>query len=236
MGNDELTPFESKENYLESRKSKGSKTNFHDEEPDKPGMIERFINNFKKYLKIKSKYKTGIIALIILTFAIVGFFNIKSKFFSTRESVKTSAFASLKEVTPIKNLSTLEYTYNSMTKVLDGENIKYHVAYSGKVISGIDTSKINYEADNDKKVVVVTLPKVTIQDVAVDINSLDFIFVKDKYNTETVAQEGYKACVEDIRKKVQNNIKLNEFALDNAKSIIEASCKSLKPDYKVVFK
>lgn len=31
MGNDELTPFESKENYLESRKSKGSKTNFHDE-------------------------------------------------------------------------------------------------------------------------------------------------------------------------------------------------------------
>ena len=53
--------------------------------------------------------------------------------------------SSLEKVLEIDELSTAEYTYNAVAKKhsQDGKEIKYYVAYEGKVTAGVDFEKID---------------------------------------------------------------------------------------------
>ena len=50
--------------------------------------------------------------------------------------------------------------------------------------------------------ITVTLPKVTLDDPEVDIDSLKYMFQEKKANDGTVSGEAYKACIRISRKKV----------------------------------
>ena len=59
-------------------------------------------------------------------------------------------------------------------------------------------------------------------DCDVQQESMDFIFMKDKYETETVSTEAYAACVSDLETKVLEETVFFDMARENAISSIEA--------------
>lgn len=155
--------------------------------------------------------------------------------------LSTVSESSLREVLEISELSTAEYPYNGIaTKYSDdGEKVLYHVAYEGKVTAGIDFTKVLLNIDQDGHRILITLPEVEVNKETVDVTTMDFIFLKDKYETETISKEAYDLCMEDLEKTAAEQKNLLIFAEDSAKSCIEALLEpflaSMGSDYVIEF-
>ena len=133
--------------------------------------------------------------------------------------------SSLEEIINVSELSTFEAVYNGVAKVTDKEKteeIDYYVSYEAKVKAGIDFEQVKVHVDNEAKKISITIPEVKITDVSVDIASLDYIFMDDDANTETVSQEAYKACIEDVTNESSSETAIYELAEKNANNIVEA--------------
>lgn len=133
--------------------------------------------------------------------------------------------ATLERVIDVDELSTFEAVYNGITEVMNKEhpeNIDYYVYYEAKVKAGIDFEKVEVDIDNEAKKISVMIPEIKINDINVDIASLDYIFENERANTETVSQEAYKAAIEDVTNESARENRIYELAEQNAKNIIEA--------------
>lgn len=142
--------------------------------------------------------------------------------------VTTNIDARLEEVVRSGRLYTAEYPYNGYVAVTDDEGAaKYYVAYEGTVKAGIDDIKdINLTVDKDSKTITIQLPEVKVYPPEVDAGTLEYIFVDEKYNTETVASEAFKKASEDIRTKVEND---NEFKMAATETVKTAERAIIKP-------
>lgn len=177
--------------------------------------------------KLSKKQKVLIcVGGILLTFIIIVLITFLPKLLNPDAgTVTTISQSSLEKVIEINDLSTLDYTYNAITAVYDEKNdtkLKYHVAYEGVVTAGIDITKINIETDENTKKIIITLPDAVIQDVSVDMGTLDFIFEDSDYETETVSQEAYKASLNDLERKAYEEVDLLAMAKDNAIAAMNA--------------
>lgn len=186
-------------------------------------MFTKDIENMN-YQGKKSKKKLLACCVFIIIIIGAAVFFLPKALKSDRGKVTTITEATLEEVIEISDLSTLDYTYNSITDVKDedGETVKYHVAYKGKVTAGIDLEKVDVSVDEETKKIVVRVPETMIQNIDVDMGTMEFIFEKDKYETETVTQEAYKACRADLEKKATGESTLLSMAKDNAIDAITA--------------
>lgn len=155
--------------------------------------------------------------------------------------LSTVSESSLREVLEINELSTAEYPYNGIaTKYSDdGEKALYHVAYEGKVTAGIDFTKVLLNIDQEGCRILITLPEVEVHKETVDVTTMDFIFLKDKHETETISKEAYDLCMEDLKETAAEQKNLLVFAEESAKSCIEALLEpwlaSIGSDYVVEF-
>lgn len=114
---------------------------------------------------------------------------------------------------------TAEYPYNGYAVVYeeDEETVKYYTAYEGTVKAGIDVSKIQVFLDKEAGIIIIRLPQITVAEPWVDPGTMEYIFENEKYNTETVAQEAYKAALADLSERVSADTKLADTAAENAK-------------------
>lgn len=170
--------------------------------------------------KVKLMIAGGILAVILVAVAFL-----MPRLFSSKEpQVTTITKASLEKVLEISDLETLDYTYNSIVDIMDedGETAKYHVAYEGVVTAGIDFEKIGISVEDETKTVVITVPEAEVQNVYVDMGTMEYIFEKDRYETETVSQEAYHRCCEDLEKKAKEETSLLTIARDNAIEAVNA--------------
>lgn len=179
--------------------------------------------------------KKIIITIGILLVVGIGFVLVKTSKGGIFSTVSTS---SLQKVFEISELDTIEYAYNAVaTKYTKDKDPKYYVAYEGKVRAGIDFSKIDIKVDKENKKVTLTIPEIIITDVTVDSNSMDYIFVKDKYETESVHYESLTLCKEDLQNRIEKEELFYETAKENTKLAIEALIKpwieSVDDEYKV---
>jgi predicted RND superfamily exporter protein len=142
--------------------------------------------------------------------------------FSGSGDVTISVETSLKEMITSSQLRTAEYTYNSIAEVKDGDNTKYYVSYNGTVSAGFDFEKVQIVRDG--KVIQIIVPDVQILEVIVD-PELDYIFIKDKYDTEQTYAEATEACKEDLWVKAQTNETLLKTARESAEDTLEALIK-----------
>ncbi len=189
---------------------------------DKKFNLIKFFKNAGKIAKIIM----GIAAMLLVVITILCIIFAPSG--ETTFSVKTS----LKEVLETSNLSTAEYTYNSIAKIpidtskeLNDDNIKYHVAYKGIVKAGFDFQKI--ETVEKENSIIVIIPKIEIQNV--DVNTdLEYIFIKQKYDTENTYAEAYNACYKDLEAKAKTNKTLITTAIDSAIETVTALTKPLE--------
>lgn len=148
--------------------------------------------------------------------------------------------STLEKIINVSDLSTFEAVYNGIANVKndeDSEKIDYYVSYDAKVKAGLDFEKVKITVDNTEKIITVQLPEIEITDVNVDITSLDYIFINNTANTETVSEEAYKKCIEDVTNESNSENAIYELAEQNAHNIIEALIspfvKQLDDEYKL---
>ena len=166
--------------------------------------------------RIKFKH----IAVLIVTALMI-----KIKIFNKKSEPTIISKATLEKVINVSDLSTFEAIYNGVAAVANEENpenIDYYVSYEAKVKAGIDFELVEVEVNETDKVITVTLPEVKITDVDVDIASLDYIFMNNKANTQTVSEQAYKKCIKDVTKESNSTDEIYESARQNARNIVEA--------------
>jgi hypothetical protein len=128
----------------------------------------------------------------------------------------------LKDVITASQLRTAEYTYNSIAEVKDGDTTKYYVAYQGTVYAGFDFEKVKIQ--KEENCIQIIVPDVQIQEVTVDAD-MDYIFTKDRYDTEQTYAEAAAVCKMDLREKAEQNEKLLKTARESAENTLKALIK-----------
>lgn len=74
----------------------------------------------------------------------------------------------------------------------------------------------------EAKIITAVIPEIEINDINVDITSLDYIFINEKANTSTVSEQAYKMAIEDATVESASEKAIYELAEQNAHNIIEA--------------
>ena len=172
--------------------------------------------------RIKFKH---IAVLFVIILVIITALMIKIKIFNKKSEPTIISKATLEKVINVSDLSTFEAIYNGVAAVENEEkpeNIDYYVSYEAKVKAGIDFALVEVEVNEVEKIITVTLPEVKITDVDVDIASLDYIFMNNKANTQTVSEQAYKKCIKDVTKESNSTDEIYESARQNARNIVEA--------------
>ena len=184
----------------------------------------------RKNLKLKQVIQiiAAVVLMLVLCVAIVW---IKKYLFSGTSDfveeniigeegkVTTVTESTLEEVIKKSQLYTAEYPYNGYVTVYDEDgSIKYYVAYEGTVKAGIDVTRITVKIDEDTDTITVQLPEVLIEDPVVNAGTMEFIFKKNKYNTETVAEEAYRYAEEDLANRVKEDADIRACAQESAKA------------------
>ena len=158
----------------------------------------------------------------------------------TEGKVTTLTDSNLQDIFEISELSTASYTYNAIAAVYaeDEASIKYHVAYNGTVVAGIDFSEIKITPDEEAKKITIELPMCKIIETSVDFGSMEYIFIDKKAESETVSQEAYHACQKDLEKRAAADRHLLTMAKQNTVSVVEALIspwvKQAYSDYEIV--
>lgn len=184
------------------------------------------MNATKKRKITKKGYLLLGAILICLLISLTAFLITQQKKSSAVSPPEVITVSTLEKIINVKELSTFTAVYNGIASVGDtDENDKqpdYYVSYEARVKAGIVMDDVQIAVDNNNKVITVTLPKVEITEINVDISSLDFIFYNLKANTSSVTQEAYKACEDDAKEEVETQEAILTLAKQNAVNIIKA--------------
>ena len=193
-------------------------------EKEKQSLLEKLMKSSKLTKGILIGVAVLVVAGIIL--AII---------FSPSGETTFDIETSLKEVLESSDLSTAEYTYNSIAKVKidengddSEENIKYHISYKGTVKSGFDFSKLDSIKEDNK--ITIVIPEIEIQSVEIE-TEMDYIFTNKKYDTENTYAEAYTICSDDLELKAKNNKTLRNTAVESAIETITALTKPFESQF-----
>lgn len=197
------------------------------------GMENKKENEVSEQPMVKNKKskKIGTLALVTGAILIVGIVLIAT-LIPKKEDENTPGVSrsSVEKIIKLSELSSFEAIYNGVAQVMNekkSEKVDYYVSYEARVKAGIDIQDVEISVDHESKKVLIVLPEVKITFVDVDIASLDFMFVNDKANTETVSEEAYKKCLDDVKEESKNEKAIYELAEENAKNILEAMIRPL---------
>lgn len=176
----------------------------------------------KKYPKpsLKLALIISVVILAVLTLAAA-----LHRYSKPKDPMDLLTTASLEKIIEVSELSTYDAVYNGIVEVRNTENadqVDYYVSYESKVKVGIELADVQEYPDHENKKICVVLPEVIITDVTVDFGSMDFIFVKEEAETETVAQQAYKACIADANSECENEMDIYLLAKKNAENIVTA--------------
>lgn len=183
-------------------------------------MLNNKVN--KEFIHFSFKKWIFVISMIVITIIIGGI--VKHNIFD-KNGIEIITSSQLKKIVNISELSTYQAVYNGIAKK-ENDNAKnkidYYVSYESKVNAGLDIDKIEIDVDNNTKRIIVTLPEIKINDVNVDITSLDYIFIDEDSNTNTVSEEAYKLCINDVKNEADTKDAIYDLAKQNAKNIVAA--------------
>ena len=179
----------------------------------------------QKKSKSNSSLLKGLVKIIVVVVLIASFYYYLFPFFTGNEAgqITTITESTLVSVVKKARLNSVEYPYSGYTKVTKDDKDLYYVRYKGSVKAGIDMDKVNIELDKENKTVRILMPEIEIDDVHVDSESLDTIFIDEKANTEDVGGELYQEATKDMEKKInERQDEIKEMAEENTKRSLEA--------------
>ncbi|HCW72591.1 MAG TPA: hypothetical protein DHM90_01050 [Clostridiaceae bacterium] len=148
----------------------------------------------------------------------------------------------LQDIIGISEFNTFQAVYNGIAEVKNKENsekVDYYVSYNAKVKVGFDFNKLIIDSKEKEKIIELKIPDIIIQDVNVDMGTLDYIFINDKVNRSGVSDEAYDACIEDAIKESSEEDEIFEIARANAensmKALVTPFIKDTDYELKVIF-
>lgn len=183
---------------------------------------------------MKGKINKKTIIIVVVVIAVIGLlcaFLVPKVVNGDKSKKEVVTVSTLEKIVNVSELSTFSAVYNGIAKVYNSENkdqIDYYVSYDAKIKAGIDFNKVSIDIKDsqDKKSnvknVTITIPKVHITKVNVDISSLDFIFMNDSANKASVSEQAYKACTDDATNESKEQKAIYTLAEQNAKSVVKA--------------
>lgn len=133
--------------------------------------------------------------------------------------------STLEKIVVKSELSTFQAVYNGIAEVMNvnkPEKTDYHVSYKAKVKAGFDIKKVKIDKDEDAKTITIDIPKIEINDINVDMESLDFIFQNDKANTSAVSAQALLACIKDVTDESNKETAIYDLAEQNTENIMKA--------------
>ena len=157
--------------------------------------------------------------------------------------VEFSSYVSIEEILDIEELHMMMYPYKGIAeKVLKiekkngdtSEKTLYKVLYNGHAVIGTK-EKIGFSVLDEENILYIHIPELSIIEIDIDFDSIDYIFTKYKYETETVSCDSYSLCLEDMRKKLELNEKINIKAEENIKNLITGLINLMYPEYEIKF-
>ena len=177
----------------------------------------------KKALQKKKNQALFLLVAVALVLCIAAGAVLYHNFKAGREKPIPEIKASLEEIIERSDLNTIQYPVRQIATVMDekGTNKKYNVSYEAMVYAGIDMKKITIEViepkeEKEKTRFVVKLPDAKYTDHVIDPDSYDFMFLKQKYETDTVLEEAAHACEEDLEKYLNEQQHQLSIARENA--------------------
>ncbi len=141
------------------------------------------------------------------------------------EKITVVTEASLEKILQISDLSSYKAVYNGVACIPDKENKEepsYYAAYEAEVQIGINMEEIQIDVEEGQKKVLVHLPETKINDVIVDMTSLDYMFIDKSAETKDVSSEAYSACIADAKEESGSNQEIIRLAEDNTKDLVRA--------------
>lgn len=152
--------------------------------------------------------------------------------FGLKPEVKTTILTSsqLEEVLQIDDLSVCSLTYNGVAEVPQKKHpdkTAYYVSYEAEAKASIHMEDIAVRIDENDgegqpKKIIVTLPRIQVKEINVDMASMDYMFIKKSANTADVSQEAYAACLADAGEACRGNEKLLQMAKENSENTVKA--------------
>lgn len=192
-------------------------------------MKEFLTTNLKNmYEKKKNQAMLMLVGICLILCVIAGVI-IYNYFKPNRVPPIPEIKASLEKIIEKNDLNTIQYPVNRAITVWDedGKRKKYYVAYEANVTAGIDMSKVTItekesKKEGEKPTLIVTLPEADYTKAIVDPESYDFLFLKQKYETETVLEEAARVCKEDLEDYTKEQENQLEIARENAVRYMKA--------------
>ncbi len=171
----------------------------------------------------------AIIIKVISSIIVIGLcFLIYTLFIKEDSAPEIFTESTLERIIDINELSTFESIYIGVTEVMNEnkpENTDYYVYYESVVKAGIDFKEIEISIDHDNLIVLIEMPEVIITEIAVDITSLDYIFINSSANKLAVTEKAYEACIEDVTTETENEESIKNIARETAENTIIALIK-----------
>ena len=133
--------------------------------------------------------------------------------------------STLEKIINVSELSTFTAVYNGIAEVANEkkpEQIDYYVSYEATVDAGIDFQAVDISMDEEQKIITLKVPEAHITNLAVDMSSLDFIFLNKKADKSGVTEAAYKACEEDVKRESEQQTAICELAKQNAENVLKA--------------
>lgn len=170
---------------------------------------------------IKDFFSSGIFIPIIVL-AVIASMSLLNKADVFEEGEKKIVTKSnLLEAIDVSELATSEFIYNGIAMVYNDEeeeNVKYYIRYDARVKAGIDIQEVDFDIQEEEKIICVILPSVKIfSDPSIDLDSLSYIPSDEEYDLGKVL----KTCEEDVMTEVEAATELRASAEDNLKGIIK---------------
>jgi hypothetical protein len=180
-------------------------------------------------------------AVVVLVVAIGGFCVFSEVQTNRYENTEYSSEHAINKILDIEELHMASYPYNGKTERVVQKELKngktkdkclYHVTYKGHVQLGT-TEKLMASVDEENKSITVTIPDPKILDLSVDFDSIDYIFLKDKYETETVSEDSYQLCLNDMRENLEMDTSMMKKAKKNTENLVLALLKPFSKEYSI---
>lgn len=193
------------------------------------------------FAKLLVKPKVLVIAAVVILVAIAAVAVLLQT--SGREEPQPQVLntSTLEKIINVSELSTFTAVYNGIAEVANEkkpDQIDYYVSYEATVNAGIDFQTVGVSMDEEQKIITLKVPEAHITNLAVDMSSLDFIFLNKKADKSGVTEAAYKACEEDVRRESEQQTAICELAKQNAKNVLKALAQpivnQLGADYQLV--
>lgn len=186
---------------------------------------------------VKTIVKCGTVVLFMLVIGLICFSIYSGVQKKVHAKTVISSSSVIERILDNEELRMAKVPFNGIAekKELDNkgrEKVLYSMRYCGNVNLGTD-EKIQIEKNDEEKKIKVVIPEPKVLDIEVDFDSIDYIFSKKKYETETISQDSYRLCLEDMMEEVKYNEGIYQKAKKNTENIIRALLKPSFEEYEI---